>query len=291
MEMYRNAADRTVFIDLPVGPIGAEIDIKVYDGETLIYEATSATYLDGRYSCVLPFSVVTENRDIRINWSFEYLEGNETATYVGDTFVEVVTPLVTVEVARAELDIPSSISDEQIRLVERKVRQIIQTFTGQVFAPYTATKLATELVDGSIRLPSRMLSLTSVGGVQNSLYYVIADTGWRLAISYPRKRTGIRAGEVPITDPFAKFRHPQVQKITVNGRWGYERVPGDVVESALILMEQYLCPDSIYAERYLKTMTAADFRFEFDPGAYRGTGNVIVDQLLSKYWARNAAVV
>lgn len=289
MEIYTDSGTRTASLNIPVTPVGAA-EVEVYDGTELVHEPATVAFVSGTLSFDLPFSLVQIPRELRIHWKFTYTEGTS-KVYESDTFVNVIVPLVSVETAREELEIPASITDSQIMLTERKVRRIIERVTGQVFGPFYATLLAVELEDGSLRLPKRLLSLTSVGGVQNDLLYVLANGGWRLAIIYPRKRNGIRAGEVPIVDPWAAYRHVRTRKVQVTGRWGYEVVPSDIAEAALILIEQYLCPDSIYVERYLKTMTAADFRFEFNPGAYRGTGNVIVDHLLSKYIVGLTAVI
>jgi hypothetical protein len=242
-----------------------------------------------RWTAIIGFVHTQDVGEISVTWTFTIDDAQATKT----DYLDVVVPLAEIGTIREELEIGDEISDEQIARAERRVRTIIQNATGQVFASYEGTYLGTELPDGSVRLPRRMLSLTSVSGVANQLYYALADTGWRLALLYPRKRDGFRAGggEVPIVDPFAKFRSPGLVKVNVTGRWGYERVPQDITEAALILIEQQLCPDSLYRERYIKTMTAADMRFEFNPGAYAGTGNVIADQILAKYVQSSAAVI
>lgn len=242
-----------------------------------------------RWTAVVGFAHTQEVGEINVTWTFTIDGTQATKT----DYLDIVVPLAEIGTIRDELEIGDEISDEQIVRAERRVRTIIENVTGQHFAPYEGTYLGTELSDGSIRLPRRMLSLTSVNGVANRLYYVLAGGGWSLAITYPRKRDGFRAygGGVPIVDPFAQFRARKANTVYVSGRWGYERVPTDITEAALILIEQQLCPDALYRERYIKTMTAADMRFEFNPGAYAGTGNVIVDQILAKYVQNNAAVI
>jgi len=288
-EVYRNSS-QFVYLDI-YGDVADDtptaVCLKGDDEFNLTVQGPEAHGDAQRWTAVAGFEHTQDVGELKVVWGFS-INGVD----AGKTdYLDVVVPLVDVSTARTELTIPSDISDDQIILTERRVRRVIERVTGQVFAPVTATLPATELVDGSIRLPQKIITLTSVGGVDNTLYYVLANGGWALAIIYPRKRDGIRAGEVPIVDPFAKYRAPKIQTVMVTGLWGYERVPSDIEEAALILIEQYLCPDAIYAERYLKTMTAADFRFEFDPGAYRGTGNVIVDHLLARYSIGQSAVI
>lgn len=239
-----------------------------------------------RWSAVVGFAYTQDAGQVSVTWEF-------TIDGVGATKVDyfnVVVPLVDINTARDELEIPEEISDDKIVLAERRVRRLIERITGQVFAPVEETLSATQYADGSLRLPQRIISVTSVNGVGNTLYYTIGGDGWFLNIIYPLKRDGIRASGVPIRYPWPSG-DTRPQKALVTGVWGYETVPPAIEEAALILIEQQLCPEAIYAERYLKTMTAADFRFEFDKGAYAGTGNVIADQLLAKFSNRAPAVI
>jgi len=69
----------------------------------------------------------------------------------------------------------------------------------------------------------------------------------------------------------------------ISGVWGYEAVPESVKEAARLLVNDYACADSQYRDRYLTSMTAADWRIQFNSGAFVRTGNVRADQLLSEY--------
>lgn len=294
MEIYKNSENRTVTLAVSQQPSTPSITATIHNSkDELLYTVPTVAYDTGVYSFDLPFFLVNSAQRLVVKWSFSYDVDSVSYDFNDTTYVDIVVPLVDVATARSELDIPSNVSDEDIRLTERRVRKVIEQFTGQVFAAYTASLRGTQLTDGSVRLPQKILTLTSVGGVANSLYYVLANGGWSLAISYPYKRDTMRAagGEVPIVDPWATYRKPKVSYVWVTGLWGYHFVPTDIQEAALILIEQQLCPDSLYRERYIKTMTAADMRFEFDPRAYNGTGNVIADQILSSYRQGVAAVI
>jgi hypothetical protein len=70
---------------------------------------------------------------------------------------------------------------------------------------------------------------------------------------------------------------------TVDGNWGWEEVPAAVKEAAKLLVNDYACADAQYRDRYLTSMTAADWRIQFNSGAFKGTGNVRADQLLSDF--------
>jgi hypothetical protein len=75
----------------------------------------------------------------------------------------------------------------------------------------------------------------------------------------------------------------------VEGVWGYQDVPGDVKQAARLLVQDYSCDESLWRERYIDSVRAGDWRFEFNAQAFAGTGNVQADQILSGY--RRATMV
>lgn len=285
LDIYGDVADTTPTVAVVKGEVSTPLTV---DGPTAIVGGGQ------RWTTNVGFAHTQDVGELKVVWNFAI----DTVASTKTDYLDVVVPLVEIGTARDELEIPANITDEKIALTERRVRRVIESVTSQVFAPVTDTLLATELPGGDVRLPQRLISMTSIGGTSQGLYYVLADGGWALAIAYPRKRDSFRAsgvepynGPVPIADPFAKYRAPAYTKIEVTGVWGYERVPQDVEEAALILMEQHLCPESLYAERFIKSMTAADMRFEFNVGAYVGTGNVVADRILVKYTPHVMAVI
>ena len=60
--------------------------------------------------------------------------------------------------------------------------------------------------------------------------------------------------------------------------------PADQVkEAAKLLVNDYACAEQTYRDRYLTSMTAADWRIQFHSGAFLKTGNVRADQLLRDF--------
>jgi hypothetical protein len=139
-------------------------------------------------------------------------------------------------------------------------------------------------------LPSRLINLEDVANANG--YFTVSDDGWTL-------RT-LTWGVPPVkADYYGLHMHvggvihnPNNVKIgswsdgyeyEVTGTWGWEFVPQPVKEAARLLAADYADPDSEYRDRYLTSMTAADWRIQFHSGAFQKTGNVRADQLLSQY--------
>ena len=64
---------------------------------------------------------------------------------------------------------------------------------------------------------------------------------------------------------------------------GYPTVPGDVVRAAELLINDIECGKLEYYKRYVTGYNTDQFRIQFDKAIFEGTGNLIVDKILSKY--------
>lgn len=211
-------------------------------------------------------------------------------------YIDVVVPLVDISDIREELEIPPNISNGQIIRAERRVRRMIENYTGQKFEPVEKTVRVRVDDNLFIRLPYRLEALTSVTvgnqALASSLFFIDPD-GWTLQSGASYRPDTTYMSPVPIVGPYHEWDRFKRGGTFVNvtGLWGWSTVPSAVQESALLLIEQQLCPDTVYRERYIKTMTAADWRIEFNSNAYIGTGNVIADHLLKDYRVTNMAVI
>lgn len=68
---------------------------------------------------------------------------------------------------------------------------------------------------------------------------------------------------------------------------GWPSVPGDVQEVTKILIEDLACDAPNYIQKYVREYETKDFRADFQRSAFAGTGNLVVDQILQKYWGQN----
>jgi hypothetical protein len=70
-------------------------------------------------------------------------------------------------------------------------------------------------------------------------------------------------------------------RITVE--YGYTSVPSDVVRATEMLVHDIECGKLDYYKRFISSYNTDQFRIQFDKGLFEGTGNIIVDKILSKY--------
>lgn len=64
---------------------------------------------------------------------------------------------------------------------------------------------------------------------------------------------------------------------------GYNKVPGEIVEAAELLIDDIACGKLDYYKRYIAEYNTDQFRLKFDGKVFDGTGNILVDKILSKY--------
>lgn len=65
---------------------------------------------------------------------------------------------------------------------------------------------------------------------------------------------------------------------------GYRNVPSDIVRATELLIEDIDCGKLDYYKRYISDYSTDQFKIKFDNKVFEGTGNVIVDKILSKYY-------
>lgn len=285
MEIYRNTS-QNVYLDI----IGASADeapsatvSQNYAPSAPLTVTGPSTLEDGteRWSAYIPLSATQTDTTLSVSWDFAV--GGEEATKT-DIF-DVVTPYATMQDFADFSD--DVISEAKFKRAERKVRHVIDTFTGQNFGQYRGALRVFGRGDSQLILPRPLLEINSVDDGVRSLaggIYGVYGDGFFLGIGENRG-DGDWVFTNVIRDPSEYFRRPFLDNVayTIDGVWGYRSVPSEINQAALILIEQALCPDSVYRDRQLKSVRAADWRLEYAPGAFRGTGSLEADALLESY--------
>ena len=64
---------------------------------------------------------------------------------------------------------------------------------------------------------------------------------------------------------------------------GYTSVPSDIVRATEILVHDLECGKLVYYKRFISSYNTDQYRIQFDKGLFEGTGNILVDKILSKY--------
>lgn len=298
MMIYRDTDTAVTFSHSFPGPLVAT----VYRDGLLILTSDSLAPIGGVYSLPLTFRETQYDGILNITWTG--VDGS--LPFVRTTEVEVVTPLVSLSTLRT-LFTETNWTDAELLELEKSVRLGIEAYTKQSFGQETGTKTVTGTGESRISLPSRLETLNTVTGGPVG-YFDVSSDGWSLYIHNKNFLTvkeappedfesntiwtgdGLSGGVIYVPDSYWRmFRLGASYEI--DGVWGYSSVPSKVQEAAQILAHDYASPDSLYRDRFLKTMKAGDWSLGYDPGAFRGTGNPRVDALLESYRREKMVII
>lgn len=64
---------------------------------------------------------------------------------------------------------------------------------------------------------------------------------------------------------------------------GYKSVPSDIIRATELLVEDISCGKMDYYKRYIADYNTDQFKLKFNNRVFEGTGNLLVDKILSKY--------
>ena len=254
------------------------------NGETVAIATTSPA--------IIPQEIISLGGDFTVTWTYT-VGGKE---YFKKEDHRVVTPVFTKASLVAWDPEFSSLSDDKIFRLENIIRSVIEHITGQKFN-YEYKTIGFQGSGGSkIGLPSRLVDASGIydpnGGLLDVAVYPDND-GWTLAINNgPTWVDNLASSTAPITNPwYLRGIFKNGQQYFITGYFGYHTVPEDISLAAKILAEDYGCDESLWRDRYLASIRAVDWRFDFRPEAFKKTGNVKVDQILEKYTLVGMAVV
>lgn len=287
MEIYRQTTNVVTF-EAPEATTPVTVTASLNGGDPISLPLISGTENEKVKKVQLPY--INDEGTVVVNWSFttQTFAGTETVT-VRDTY-DVVTPILSDAEIKA---IHPNATPGEITRIEKATRHIINAHTGQRFGRFVGTHEVRGSGSYALQLPARLQSLTDVNGATNAnLYFQIDGDGYVLH-HFPYGVPPVKAdyyglhmhvGGVihnPNHVKWADFNKNMVYKI--NGVWGWDEVPAQVREAAKLLINDYACADTNYRDRYLTSMTAADWRIQFHSGAFLKTGNVRADQLLNDF--------
>lgn len=281
-EIYRNSVNVGVTFSIPSN-VATVTSAKIYkDG----VEYTGVTAIDteaNRTIVNLPFEVTKYDGDFTVVYTFNINGGAQTATEAH----KVVTPLFTpIELKNFDSDF-NALSNDSIEFLESKIRSLFYTWTGQKFGLSNETVSFMGGDRTSIRLPKRCANPAGPTFGDSTYHARVTNDGWIV--------------ESFVSDSWIdKFEsafdfHPRTfrdgTRYYLKGEWGYYSVPEDIVKAAMILAQDYGCDQSLWRDRWMKSVRLADMRFEFDSRAFTLSGNVVVDQILDRYMLERMQVL
>lgn len=270
MEIYRN---RETELRLPAPIADATYSVMVTSpGGQTFHENISPTPLK---ELIIPIEFQHTLYDGEVELSINI----ETADnfYTVKEFVNVVTPLFTSN------DLGGEYPADKVPELERLVRHVVEAKTGQSFGkrfdafPSYGT--------GHVRFSAPMIEFTGVSDRYATNSITLSPP--KLAYEVMEDRFGMFLdweGYHIKTDSTLLLTRRNRGCVFVKGIFGYEYVPRDVKEAALLLAGMWGCEQAVWRDRYIQTMRSSDWSVSYHRNGFLSTtGSVTADLLLAKY--------
>jgi hypothetical protein len=268
----------------------------------LTLQATKLETDIGTYQVVIPFAYCRRNRKFKIVWSYS-INGNQASH---SYFIDVVTPYANMADILEDLNIGTDPGDvnyktyHELQMAEKYARKLIESFTAQFFYLYDDTQIVYGHGSDILPLPFRIHEIHEL--YENDVLLVDTinnDNNWIYDPIISESNFGIRVnkqdimdnliysanGLVPpsINDRGSRGAFKKDYRYSVAGRFGWSSVPDNVEEACIILIQQFFDKDKDWRNKYVKSVSTFDWKFEYMEDAHRGTGNLYADQLLTPY--------
>lgn len=288
MEIYTNLSEKITLLNIVSGELvdlPSLPSVGIYYNDVVLYSPTVTKVPDsvGIYEATTqPHPVEI---DIRAKWSTGHVQD-----------ISIVTPYI--NVSDLYRNIESGRSWSEVKKAESWARHKINNATLQKFGK--SLDQVSEQGDGTDVLPlrKRIVEIESISqnGILvydpeddiNKLGFGVGITASNSAI-YLNKNDPKEYAQTSIMHRGGGF----VEDYTylVEGYFGWESVPEDIVLCAQELFNDYFCNDSTWKKSYVDSIKAEGFSVKLNPRVFNGTGNSFVDNILSQYVWTNWVVV
>jgi len=280
-EIYRDSINKGVTFTIPSASATVTSAKIIRNG----VETPVATALTSMETVVqLPYSVTRYDGKFDIEFTYTI----DAATYTKRETHEVVTPLFTpTDLRRVDPDFVN-VSELEINELEKLIRSLFETLTGQKFGLEKGILSFIGNGKGAFALPKRCCEPVSPLFGDGPYRATTSNDGW--VVEGVANDSWILKFETNYFDyPYNTF--VSGRRYYLDGLWGYYSVPEDISLAAMLLAQDYGCEQSMWQARYIKTLSLADMRFEFDGRAFSRTGNVRVDQIIDRYTRVRAGIL
>jgi hypothetical protein len=272
----------TVTFDLPTDNTSGVTATYSKNGSAPV--TLSTTTVDDTVTANLPYQ--DSEGEAVVNWTFT-IPGS--GTFTDSQVFRVVTPFLSLKEMR---ELIPEFSDRELTMLESSIRQVIYSIVGQTFGKYVGAYDVQGDDKLTLALPQRILTLNTVNGLDPTDYFVVENEGYSLR-HFPWGVPPVNADFFGLHQHVGGVIHnPNNVRLgefyksatyRIDGVWGHLYVPEGIKEAARLLVTDYSCADAEYRDRYLTSMTAADWRIQFHDAAFDSTGNARADKILEPY--------
>lgn len=298
-----------VYIDGELAQADSLPTLVIIDANTGNSLLASTTAIDeqpsGIYSWMLNQSVTNLNRVIQVTWTY-YANG---ILATEDQFYSIETSYASTSEIVDFLGYGSQSSDlnyhdpKDISNAEKLARTIIEGYTNIKFYTYYGSQEVFAKGSDAVELTEKILSIDKVWEndlllIDNTVNPVFNNFGFGLEITPTGRAVRIVNAGWDVrydnqVDPAVLFygRFRDNSRYKFQGQMGYKYVPEDIKLACMLLVNDILANDYNWRNKYLAKVNLSEISFEMAKGAFNGTGNIAVDNILDLYRNLNIVII
>jgi hypothetical protein len=245
------------------------------------YSSTQESNVSGEVTFIL--DSYYDNYDAVLDATlFNYLD--EVESIAG---IEVIRPYTSIATLATELNK----TYDQAKDTERTARFIIDSESAKTFGFIRKEKEFIGNGSDYLVIDEKIHKLYKVYENGNLLYDSTQENNL-VTYTISKDRTSI----IPVYIEANKTEYPQVWRdrylsrafadgydYVVEADFGYKVIPQDIQEATKLLCSDISSGNMQYINNYIESFDNADFKIKFAKNFVNGTGNLIVDKILSKY--------
>ena len=320
IEILQNTAP-TLYLNVYAGVLDSTPECVVSFGEEEISISplrTSPTPsgVSDQWGMTMPLQATESQQEVLVTWTFEI----NNIEYIQEQRYDIATPLIFPIDAARELGFslsPQSSryrSEQDIITAERIARYSIEQFTSVSFGrEYTTVTTFGQSTDVLV-LNEPIITVDTIKEDDVLIYDRLNDVntiGYDITVTESGRAIRIfNAGNIreyekePIINIASTNSDPSYsstglrsavfkggKRYEVTGEFGFRHIPADVRQAAVLLINDFLCQDSIWRQRFVQEANMSDFKLKYSKEAFFGTGNVLADRILSKYNSLDIVVI
>ena len=320
IEILKNTSPQ-VALNIYSGTLDSDPTVEINYLNNIVYLTGTKTVptpvgTSEQWTVTMPLEATSTQQEVVAHWFF-YIDAEE---FQQEFSYDVVTPLVMPIDAASELGFSLSEtsskyrSEKELLSAERTARYTIEHYTNVSFGKETKTVTAFGQATEILVLNEKIISIQEIkeNGVVvynpaediNEFAYTFEPTesGRSIRVSdYGDIREyegepliNIGGGNSDNSYSSTGLRSSAFKggsRYEVTGTYGFNSVPGDVQQAAILLINDLLCQDSIWRTKYVQQASMSDFKFTFFKEAFYGTGNALADRILSRYQTMDMVVI
>lgn len=259
----------------------------------------------GVYSFMLTSAVTNINRMLEVKWNY-ISDGNN---YTESDFYQIETVYASTSEIIDFLGLGSDPAEinykpiPEIQSAEKIARTIIDGYTGQKFTHRYGTQEIFGKGSDALQLIERMLTVDKlwendrvvIDNTQDPIYNIF---GFPIELTQTGFAVRIFATDWDVRYDnnvdvnllyYGRFRDNTRYKF--QGEIGYKYIPEDIKIAAMMLVGDIIANDFNWRNKYLKKIDLSEISFEMANGAFNGTGNIAVDNILDQYRHVNIVII